>query len=288
MEYLRIRKKQELSSGADNDISWLREEQTLAENLGITFMLPGDLLSDAVLKGKVDKVIDLLQGIDVNAPCQKFSNVLQTVAYSGNEEIFHLVLSYNPDVNARGGKYETALCATIRDHEEIARSPIKAGANPLGSCGHYISPLYQAVNQCGLSLTRLLLEHGAWVTRDYREVLDLAAERGKAEISHLLFDYDVRDLHRKSSATEDPQSESNADTDSEGRGFSEAVERIQRGGLGRLAPKPGAILKAIALQSLMLTGKQGKWTGTHPQGCDRRWLVPSNCGLYCAASLRHY
>jgi hypothetical protein len=261
-EFVKSKSFQKLSSGADNDTSWLREEQALAENLGVTVMLPGDLLSDAVLKGKVDEVIDLLQDIDVNAPCQKFSNVLQAAAYSGNEEIFYLILSYNPDVNARGGEYETALlCATIRGHEGIARSLIKAGANPLGSCGHYISPLYQAVNQCDLSLTRLLLEHGAWVTRDYREILDLAAERGKVEISHLLFDYDVRDLHRKSSATGDSQSESNADTGSEGRGFSEAVERMQRGRLGKLAPKPGAILKAIALQSLMLTRKQGKWTG---------------------------
>lgn len=36
---------------------------------------------------------------------------------------------------------------------------------------------------------------------------------------------------------------------------------MQHGRLGSLAPKPGDILKAIALQYLTLIGKQGKWTG---------------------------
>jgi hypothetical protein len=41
----------------------------------------------------------------------------------------------------------------------------------------------------------MLLEKGAWLTKEYRELLDLSAERGNRIIMRMIEDYDVRQLY---------------------------------------------------------------------------------------------
>ena len=116
----------------------------------------------------------------------------------GSEEIVRLLLKRGAEVNATGGQYENALIAAIvRGHEDIARILIKADADVLKEAGLYISPLYQVVSHSDVDMALLLLERGAWLSRNYGELLDLASERGNEEIYDLMQEYDVRDLRLK-------------------------------------------------------------------------------------------
>jgi hypothetical protein len=46
-------------------------------------------------------------------------------------------------------------------------------------------------------IAEMLLERGAWLGNDYRELLDLASERRDRDMKDLLLDYDVSDLIRR-------------------------------------------------------------------------------------------
>lgn len=93
----------------------------------------------------------------------------------GDEEMVHLLLSYRPDVNATGGTYGSPLiCAKVLGHEEIARSLLKAGANVLTGNAQYVSPAYQwcqAISHDDQDMVHLLIEDGAWLTREYGELM---------------------------------------------------------------------------------------------------------------------
>lgn len=87
------------------------------------------------------------------------------------------------------------IAATVRGREDIAQALIQAGADVLADGGQYVSPLYQAVDFTDSDLAYMLLEKGAWLSKDYKELLDLGAERVNKEDTRMLEQYDVRNLH---------------------------------------------------------------------------------------------
>ena len=241
----------------------INEEKKLAQIMGITFVLPGDALSDAVSRQKVEHVIELLeQGHDVNAPCQAYGSALQAASAQRSEEIVSLLLEYGAEVNATGGQYDSALiAATVHGHEAIARKLIKAGANVMKDAGLYISPLYQAVSYSDIDMVFLLLEHGAWLGRNYGEVLDLASERGNEEMVDLLLEYDVRDLRLKLPAPNRGESGFDSDQSSDGDLDSDKRRRQSSSRKKQVTVQPTKVVRAVAWKALILKGSRGKWTG---------------------------
>jgi Ankyrin repeats (3 copies) len=242
----------------------ISEEKELAKIMGITFVLPGDALSDAILRRNVKDVSELLrQGYDVNAPCQAYGRALQTASAQGFEDTVNLLLENGAEVNATGGQYESALvAATVHGHEGIARILIKAGGDVLKEAASYISPLYQAVSHSDVDMVLLLLERGAWLSRNYGELLDLASERGNEEVSNLLHEYDVRDLRLKLPAS--AQGESGTDPE-QGSGGDSDSDRMRRrrhsSNRNQVVMKPAKIVRAVVCRALILKGQRGKWTG---------------------------
>jgi hypothetical protein len=94
----------------------------------------------------------------------------------------------------------------------------------------------------------LLLERGAWLSRNYGELLDLVSETGNAEIIELLEEYDVRDLHLKLPA-------SNQVDANRHRRLRRSPRRDE------VAMKPATVVRAVVARALILKGTRGKWTG---------------------------
>jgi hypothetical protein len=268
-------------SGAQSSSLWMTEEKVLAKIMGITFVLPGDALSDAVLRKSTEDIASLLkQGDDVNAPCQGYGHVLQAASTTGSEEIVSLLLKRGASVNAAGGQYENALlAATVQGYEGVARILIKAGADILKDGGIYISPIYQAVSHSDVDMVLLLLERGGWLSRNYGELVDLASEKGNEEIMDLLREYDIRDLQRKLPASNRRASSSDSDQDSEGslnnndnnnktnNSRSKRIRRATR--RNEVAMKPAKVIRAVVCRALILKGTKGKWTGIKGVGILR-------------------
>lgn len=251
-------------SGALSSSVWMSEEKELAKIMGITFVLPGDALSDAVLRKDMKDITKLLkEGDDVNAPCQGYGNVLQAASAEGSEEIVSLLLRRGAIVNASGGQYESALlAATVRGHEGVARILIKAGADILKDGGIYVSPIYQAVSHSDVDMVLLLLERGAWLTRNYGELVDLASEKGNDEILNLLDEYDMQDLRQKLHSSNREANRRDSDEYSEGNLNDDSSRRISRSSRkDQIAMRPAKVLRAVVCKALVLKGTRGKWTG---------------------------
>lgn len=152
------------------------------------------------------------------------------------------------------------ICATVLGHEEIARALLKAGANVLTGNAQYVSPAYQAISHDDQDMVRLLMEDGAWLTREYGELLDLATERNNKEIIGMLRDYDVRDVYLKCKKALAEESFSDSDS-ADSRDGSRGTSRRQTSRNKQVALKPGKVLRAVGIQALMMKGKPGKWTG---------------------------
>jgi len=176
---------------------WMEEETRLASTIGMTLVLSGDMLRSAVLRKDKDKLLELLDnGHDVNAPCTYHGSTLAAAAFTGREDLVELLIRYGANVNATGGEYhKPMIAATVQGHDECVRALIKGGADVLAHGGKYISAIYQAVDFGDAHLTEMLLEKGAWLTKEYRELLDLSAERGNRIIMRMIEDYDVRQLY---------------------------------------------------------------------------------------------
>jgi Ankyrin repeats (3 copies) len=251
-------------SGALSSSLWMSEERKLAKTMGITFVLPGDALGDAVLCNDMKHVTRLLrEGDDVNAPCQGYGSVLQAASAQGSEEIVSLLLRRGAMVNASGGQYESALlAATVRGHEGVVKILVKASADILKDGGVYVSPIYQAVSHSDVDMVLLLLEHGAWLTRNYGELVDLASEKGNDEIWNLLDEYDMRDLRQKLPSSNRKANRWDSDEDSEGNLNDDRSRRINRSsGKDQVAMRPAKVLRAVVCKALLLKGTRGKWTG---------------------------
>src|SRR6266496_4516872 len=177
----------------------------------IKFILHGDALCDAIINDDRDKVLGLIdKGVDVNAPCHVYGTALQAAAFKGNESFCDLLIRKGARVNAKGGQYQNALiAATVTGHENVAKLLLKNGADVLVDGGRYINALYQAVDFSDWDMAHILLEKGAWLSANYRELLDLAGEHGNREMTRLLEEYDVKMLHLRPKSTENE-----GDTDS--------------------------------------------------------------------------
>ena len=269
-EFVKSKTFQSLSGGALKKSVWMAEEEKLAEIIGMTLVLGGDAMCDAVLRDDREQLCKLLEGEDINAPCRNYGTVLQAAAAEGKLELVEFLLKKNADVNARGGQYSNALiAATVRGREEIARMLIKAGADVLADGGQYVSPLYQAVDFSDPDLAHLLLEKGAWLSKDYQELLDLAAERGNREVVRMLETYDVRNLHlakstdseRTSERTSDRgryELEEDSDIDSQ---YSSRDLTSRRDRERELQRTSADTVKKLLWEFLILKGQPGKWTG---------------------------
>ncbi|KAL1593122.1 hypothetical protein SLS60_010729 [Paraconiothyrium brasiliense] len=175
---------------------WRAEEMSLAESMKINYALAGDDLLSAIMSNDAPKLNDLLENhyMGVDSHCRKYGTPLQAAVANGNQDMVQLLLEYGADSSARGGKYGTPLiAATIGSRKHITRLLLDARADVFASHTKHVNALYQAVGHGDWAIASMLLEAGAWLSKDYGEIKDLAVEQGDREIQALLLDYDVRD-----------------------------------------------------------------------------------------------
>ena len=262
-DFTKSRRFQKLSGIGDQQSIWVTEEEKLANTMGITFVMGGDVLCDAIMRDDREELCRLVEsGENVNAPCRTYGSAIQAAAAEGKLEIVEYLLEKDADVNARGGQYmHPLIAATVRGREDVAKVLIKAGADVLADGGQYVSPLYQAVDFTDPELALLLLEKGAWLSKDYQELLDLAAERGNREITRMLEQYDVRNLHLVRS-TRSRSSINDRDSDSDHYEAGQYDRRVDRRyDNQQVEMKASNVLKKVLWEIAILKGQRGKWTG---------------------------
>lgn len=267
-------------SDSRNDVSLCMQEEEVAKQIGMIFVKPGDEMKAAVLMDDMEQLSKLVdQGCDVDAVCSVYGTSLQAAAAKGNLKLLELLLKQGANINVKGGQFGTALiAATAGGHASTATRLAQAGADVLAEGGRYISALYQAVESRDLELTHMLLERGAWLTKDYRELLEMANERGSHEIVQELEKYDVRRIHVQLNRTIEHRSilgtlGTGAGDQSVSTGQAEAVRRataLNTAGESRrmsghetepYGRKYSAMLSACLAQFFRLKGGEGKWTG---------------------------
>jgi len=238
-DYVRTKDFSTLSELAGSNHSWLEEEERLAKTMGMKYARTGDGLCHAVLADDLVTIARLVrEGQDINNSCHKYGCALEAAAFLGNDDLVKYLIKCGADVNATGGQFKNSLtAAVVNGHEEVVRTLLKHQADPLADSGGYVSPVYQAVDFNDEKLVHLLLEKGAWLTKDYDELLDLAAERGNQSILTMLIEYDVSNIYRKrrirSALTEHQD-----------------LQRYSR-----------SMMKAGLLEVMNQTGQRGKWSG---------------------------
>lgn len=225
------------------DAKWASEEDQIAKTMKINYVLPGEALCHAALEGNLKEVSALLRDChDVNGACRLYGTPLQAAVMHVDVEIVDLFLGAGADVNKVGGKYQTPLiAAVISGHEGITEALLQQKAKVLADGGRYISALYQAISHSNEQMVYLLLEWGAWLSKNYTELLDLAAERGNRKIMDLLSKYDIHRLNLSLPA----------------------YERLYRnnGGEQEMSLASGSVLRAVISQTLQLKGSHGRWQG---------------------------
>ncbi|CAH0027584.1 unnamed protein product [Clonostachys rhizophaga] len=225
------------------------EEKSIARELGTNLVMPGDKLVAAVLDNNYDALWSLIdEGQDVDMASSTYGTALQAAASKGNIAMMHQLIEASADINAPGGEYGSPLMASVVEGHFDAMKLLLRHKAKLFSCGgKYVSPLYQAVSFDRLDMVHALLEKGAWLTRDYRELLDLATERNNDEINEELLRYDVLQLAKKHL----PGSASPASSDIDNSNGDQEVEVTVSKSIG-----------AICLfEAIKLYNRPGKWTG---------------------------
>lgn len=111
----------------------------------------------------------------------------------------------------------------------------------------------------------MLHEKGAWLSGDYQELLDLAAEWGNREIIRMLENYNVRNLHSAQS-TESARTRndkcynfgdgSDVESQHSGRGLMSGRDRDRQ-----VQKNSADIVEKLIREFLVLKGQPGKWTG---------------------------
>ncbi|KAK4503337.1 hypothetical protein PRZ48_004252 [Zasmidium cellare] len=225
------------------------EEEAIANTIGTRMVLPGDEFVEKVLSGDQDGLLDMLRGNQcVDAPSVKYGTALQAAASKGNVEIMNLLIDSGASVNASGGQYSNPLtAAVVEDHYDAMKLLLRHDAKLFLPGGRYISALYQAVDFDRVDMAHALLEKGAWLTKDYREVLDLAAERNNNEMYDELVRYDVLDIHCKDRRLRDGSPASSS-------GLAETSHSLS-------AEQYTSIGAVCLVQAIRLHGQPGKWTG---------------------------
>jgi len=231
------------------DTAWRTEEQALATIMKTSYALVGDCLCSAITTGNIEELTYLLENhYDPNGPCREYGYPLQAAVSMGNESMVRLLLDYGANVNATGGRYQTPLiAATVGSRKNMTRLLLKEKADIFADGGIYINALYQAVGHSDWAIAEMLLERGAWLTENYREILDLAQERNDTDILELLAQYDWRSQYRRAM----PGS---------GR------LQISKGGEGgnedwQLVKTSQNVLTAVVKKVLVLQTKSGSWRG---------------------------
>ncbi|CAH0047249.1 unnamed protein product, partial [Clonostachys solani] len=225
------------------------EEQSIAKELGTNMVLPGDKLVEAVLDNNYDGLWSLIdEGQDVDMASSIYGTALQAAASKGNIAMMHQLIEAAADIDASGGEYGSPLIASVVEgHFDAMKLLLRHRAKLFACGGKYVSPLYQAVSFDRLDMVHALLEKGAWLTRDYRELLDLATERNNDEIYEELLRYDVLQLAKKHL----PGNASSASSDADGpSGDQEAEVAVSK--------SVGAI---CLFEAFRLYNRPGKWTG---------------------------
>lgn len=74
--------------------------------MGITYVMSGDALYDAIIRDDRDELCRLVEeaGESVNAPCRTYGSAIQAAAAEGKLDIVEHPLEKDADVNARGGQ----------------------------------------------------------------------------------------------------------------------------------------------------------------------------------------
>jgi hypothetical protein len=176
-------------------LSWRDEETLLADTMKIGYALVGDELCAAIMTNNAQKLQELLEHYEnVDARCRKYGTPLQAAIAQGKEDMTRLLLDYGANPNQCGGKYGTPLiAATIGSRKSITRLLLKKRANVFATDKQHVNALYQAVGHGDWAITEMLLEAGAWLSHDYGEIKDLAAEKRDTDLQALLREYDIRD-----------------------------------------------------------------------------------------------
>lgn len=226
------------------------EETTIASELGMLYAMPGDELCDRILKNDVEGVYSLISnGTNVDGSCRHYGTPLQAAAAKGYEKLVYVMLRFwKADANKQGGRYNSPLVAAIcNGHEDVVHTLLRHGASPIAGAGSFVSPVYQAVSFEDVGMTHVLLERGAWLSKDYIELLDLAKEIGNIELCELMRRYDIRNLHKASHIEEDHNRKQQKSKDK--------VLSHHSDGLGLRDLMPAFV------EVFRLKGQRGKWTG---------------------------
>lgn len=181
--------------------SWIAQEQTLASIMNISFARVGDYLCGPILAGNIQELAILLRnGFDANATCRIYGQPLNAAIVKGREDMVRLLLDNGAQVSgvAEGGQYGTPLiAAAYSGRKTISKLLIQCGADIYEGDGVHVNALYQAVAHGDYALAEMLLDHGAWLCREWREIRDLAGELGDSDVQALLDGYDVRKMHMR-------------------------------------------------------------------------------------------
>lgn len=233
-----------------------KQEHTLARTMRIRFVLRGDVLCSAVLRGKQEEVLAYLEkDYDIDARCRVYGTALQAAAAKGKDEMAMLLMAEGADVNAFGGRYKTPLiAAVVHGNEDLAKELIRKRAKVLATGGQYVNALYQAVSFSDISMAHMLLEKGAWLSHNYFEIQDLALENGNRNMIRMLEDYDVRGLWKKRLLERESSGSGNDANDSVTYlPYDERRALEKRSSL--------SLVRAVLMEALSLKGQRGKWTG---------------------------
>lgn len=173
---------------------WLEQERTLATAMQVSMALVGDYLCGAISAGSIqDLAILLRNGFDPNAPCRIYGFPLQAAVSLGREDMARLLLDHGATVNSSGGQFGTPLiAAAYGSRKSIMKLLLHREADVFASDKVHVDALFQAVAHNDYAAAELLLEHGAWLSKAWKEVADVAEELPDDEIRTLLGQYDVK------------------------------------------------------------------------------------------------
>jgi hypothetical protein len=213
----------------------------------IAYALAGDELCSAVISDDLPKLKDLLDDYEnVDARCRKYGTPLQAAVATGSLEMVELLLEHGANPSSRGGKYGSPLiAATVGKRRTIARTLLEHRADIFAGHPQYVNALYQAVGATDYALAEMLLEGGAWLSQDFREIRDLAYEKRDRELQDLLLQYDVR------AAYADGLEERQTDRRVEDR----------RGEDVGFLRKYGPVTKAVLRKLVVVSGQSGSLRG---------------------------